>query len=258
MFLFAIGCLLLSGLYFVGYKMPGPSEYTSPSIASTLKTALMFSAAGLGPAVSSGLDRWPWWEWWSAVVPALAAATVALLVRRVLTDRSERGRIVGLLLFLAALAMLAVAVGQGRGGLALVDRSVGTAHYNTLALPILCFVYFVWEAYGSPSGKRLVEMCLFCVMCAVFILNGPPLRYLGGFNMAAAEVQRDVLAGMSRCAVTERHLRLFWWLDTQTSWGRAHGETVGKETVSNGLEMLGRVGAEPFRLFRDDPSRNRC
>ena len=255
MFSFALGCLFLCGLYFFDYRTAGPREYASPGIGATLKTALVFSAAGFGSGFSDYFTQWPWGARWRLVVPALLAGTLVLLFRQLVTQRPERNRIVGCLAFLGALAVLAVAVGHGRGG-----RDWDDAHYGTLALPILCFVYFVWEAYGSPAVKRFVEMCLFCVMCAVFILNGPP-RHLARLNAAAAEVeevQRDVLAGMSRCAVVDRHLRTFWWWDTETAWGRAQGEKEGRDRVGSGLGMLGRVGVAPFRLFRGDSSSDGC
>ncbi|HEY7254091.1 MAG TPA: hypothetical protein VIG37_26625 [Methylomirabilota bacterium] len=246
-FSFGVGCLLLSGLYFVGYDRSLSPTYASAGIGSLLKAALMFSAAGFAP---DGLERWPWWEWWRLVVPTLLTLTVILLVRRLVTKRSERDRIVGYLLFLAALATLAATVGLGRGGL--VWRHNLDFHYSTLALPLLCLVYFAWEAYGSPPASRLVEMCLFAVMCGVFVLNGPPLRYLGGMNLAAAEVQRDVLAGVSRCALAEQHLHLFWWYDTE------EGRRRGIHTVADGLSLLRRVGVAPFQLLRDDQANERC
>ena len=172
------------------------------------------------------------------MVPALVVLTVALLLRCLFTRSSERDRIVGLLLFFAALVTLAFAVGFGRGG----REGNRDGHYSTLALPILCVVYFAWEMYGSRPASRLVEMCLFCVMCAAFILNGPPGRYLGGPNAVAAEIQRDVLAGMSPCGMAERHLLVFWWPDTQE----------GRRSVADGLAILGRAGVAPFRSLRGD------
>jgi hypothetical protein len=253
---FAIGCLAFVGLLSLD-DLAGEASYKSPGIGTTFKTAAMFSASGLGDGLTQYLSQAGWENYWRLAVPALLLATAVLLLARLFT-KGDGVRIVGMLLFMGSLGALAVAVGRGRGGRywsADLD-----AHYGTLAVPILCLVYFAWVAYGSPRARRLVETSLLLVMGAAFVLNGPQ-RYVQYRNALAADtrsVEEDVFAGMSRCEVIERHLPLFWWVDTGTEWGRTEGIKEGRKVVGSGVAMLGRVGVAPFRALRDIASSNPC
>ena len=253
----AIGCFCFVGLLSLD-DLAGAAEYKSPGIGTTLKTAAMFSAAGLGHGFTQYVTQASGENYWRLAVPALLLGTAVLLLRRLFTKGAGEKRLVGMLLCMGALGALAGAVGHGRGGRywsADLD-----AHYGTLAVPILCLVYFAWVAYGSPRGRRLVETCLLLVVGAAFVLNGPQ-RYLSHQNGLAAEtrtVEEDVFAGMSRCEVIERHLPLFWWVDTSTAWGRTEGLREGRDRVGTGVAMLGRNGVAPFRSLHDSASRHSC
>ena len=263
---FAVGCFCFVGLLSLD-DLAGTPEYKSPGIGTTLKTAVMFSASGLGDGVTQHLVRQG--NSWRLGIPALLIATAALLLAHFFTKGAgERRRIVGMLLFMGALAAVAAAVGQGRGGRYWTIDS--DSHYGTLALPILCLVYFAWVGYGPPRASRLVQTCLLLAVGAAFVLNGPEryvqLRTAWAFprtepNALAAETRRveeDVFAGMSRCEVIERHLPLFWGVDLSTEWGRTEGMKEGRRVVGGGVAMLGESGVAPFRALRDIASRNPC
>jgi hypothetical protein len=238
----AAASLLLCILYFVRYERP-PSMYASTGLAPAVRTATTFFASGVASPLSSWLDGRPSWR---LAMSILLTATAALVVSKTLRAPRNLPRAVGLLLFLGAIVALGLALGVGRGARAWDTLD---SHYGTLAIPILCWVYFAWEVYGSRATSQLVQMSLLALMCGVFALNLPSgLDHYPHLDRAAAVVEEDVRAGLSPCDLARRHLRLFWWQDT----------AEGREIVSGGLRMLHRARAQPFDRLRDDAGDPAC
>ena len=162
--------LLLTAIYFVGWQ-PVPYHPKSYSVYQSLKTSLQFVTIGLGPAIR---------DWWPAtgIMSILVFGTTVLRLLMVWREQpAQRGRVIGLLLFLGAIASLALGLGLGRNGF--------ETRYVTLAVPAWCCAYFVWELY-PVALLRLLPTAL-AVMAAVCLW--PNTR----FGMAYAEELRGWL-----------------------------------------------------------------
>ncbi len=242
MLTFSIASILLCLTYFVGYPNR-ESQLWSPGLMATAKSTVAFLSAGFGRSFSSFLDGLPWWR---LTVPAAVIVTGVVVGVGLARRPEDRSRGIGLLLFIVVVVSLAVAVGVGRGG-----RPWGglDAHYGTLALPVLCWMYFSWEIYGSRAASRLGHMCLFALMCGVFALStSSALSWGGSLRQGAEAVEKDILAGIQPCELTQRHIRFFYFLDTVET----------RDAVATGLRTLHRVGAGPLRLLRDEQPDAAC
>jgi hypothetical protein len=140
-------------LYFHGYARPGhhpPSAGVWPS----LKIAFEALSMAFGPA-AMGL-----WPVSTLVIVALAAYACTLLLRRIVRDRPERPRALGLALYLAAVAGLALGIGWGRSGF--TDGNMGFAsRYGWIVWPALGALYFLGIVYDRdhwPNWLSKAEM----------------------------------------------------------------------------------------------------
>ena len=100
--------ILLMGLYFVGWQRP-PWNPPSPGAHATLSYTARFVAFGLGPGAG--------FAWRASEVVAflvLGGSGAVLIASFIRSDRSERLRLLGLLLFVAGTVVLALAIGSGR------------------------------------------------------------------------------------------------------------------------------------------------
>jgi hypothetical protein len=126
--------VLLSAVYFVGYES-SPWNAPSPGLRATLETSGKFLALGVGPAAAKS------WPLFGGVVSLILLASLGALRAARRTRDDERLRIIGLLAFFAAVAVLALAVGWGRAGRAAATGRMPT-RYVLLAAPGLCAAYF--------------------------------------------------------------------------------------------------------------------
>lgn len=155
-----IVAVLLVGLYFLGWRKIG---HPAPSLLAAATTCLQFMTVGFGPPCQQ------FWPFSVGVVLCLLLGTCLLLIVVWRRQPHDRTRSAGLLLFLAACVCLGLAVGWGRTG---HGTDVGfTARYTTLALPLLCCIYFIWGLYGGPRFGPMAQMCLFSLACALFLTN---------------------------------------------------------------------------------------
>src|SRR6185437_3287251 len=135
------GSLALTALYFGGWERV-PYHPRSAGVYQTLKTSAQFVTIGLGPAARA------LWPVPGILVLALFAATAVLLARAWAGRPGERARAGGLLLFLGAMASLALGLGLGRNGF--------EVRYVTLAVPAWCCAYLAWVIYGSSGAGRRI------------------------------------------------------------------------------------------------------
>ncbi len=171
----SVVALGLTALYFVGWE-PVPYHPKSYSVYQSIKTSLQFLTIGMGPAIR---------DWWPATGLATILAFGATTIRLAMVWRDnpdQRGRALGLLLFLGALTSLALGLGLGRNGF--------ETRYVTLAVPAWCCVYFTWVLY-PVSRLRLLPAAL--GVAAVMAL-WPNAR----FGLAYAEELRGWLGGFER------------------------------------------------------------
>ena len=229
------GSLGLALAYLVGLNLD--SGYRAADLTAALRYAVKFLSAAFVHAFS-GFRRAPW----QLIMPCLILASLGGLYRVMRTGGSERRRGIGLLLFLAAMGSLALAVGVGRGAR---EWEAGVLdHYGILAAPLLIWVYFIWSLYyGSQPVGRFVQMSLLVMMCVVYTLNVGVEPFQMRIQYAQQRFEEDVRAGMPAELLAERHRELFWW--------HVNIEE-GKAQVAEGMKMLRKAGAAPFRSIRED------
>lgn len=235
----AAAATLLVGLYFVNFRL-NPSHPPPPSLRALLRTGAQALGGSLTPF------RPELWPWVGLVVPALACATGALLVRRWWTDGAERVRAVGLLLFLGATLGVALGVAWGRAGL---SPWAGTApRYAIITIPVLFAVYLAWLVYSPRRGRGVMEavlLALLCVSLPQFVLNG--YRYGTWLRPESTAFVRAVREGAPTPFLTARFSgslfsdrfapRLSPWM----AWARRAG-----------LRPYRDAAADPDREFREE------
>jgi hypothetical protein len=236
--------LLFVPLYFVGLRLSKASP-PSPSYWATLRTSLEFLSYGFGWAASSfwtgADDSIP--PVFGAAVVALSLLSAALLVVVLLKQPQERPRALGLLLFLGAMAALAWSMGSARAG-----RGPGAGYqgrYVILATPLLCCLYLIWECYGPPRSRRLIQVGLFTALCILFSQNvRGTLQFAKEYREQMAAAEQDVLAGMTPRAITTRHASFVY--DSQAGPDE-------EEYMISLLSMLRRAGIKPFTSMAEEP-----
>jgi hypothetical protein len=235
--------LLLVPLYFVGLHRIKQSP-PSPSYWATFRTSLEFLSFSFGWAASNfwtGSDESipPVFGVGVLVLSLLSAALLVVVWRK---QPQERPRALGLLLFLGAMAALAWAMGSARAG-----RGPGAGYqgrYVILATPVLCCLYFVWECYGPPRSRRLIQIGLVTALCLLFSLNvRTTLQFAKEHREQMGAAERDVLAGMTPRAVTMRNLSFVY--DSQAGPEEA-------EYMVSLLTMLRRAGIKPFNRMAEE------
>src|SRR5262249_31459806 len=151
------------------------------SIQAGLRTAAQFIAMGIG---IGGAYTWPLSALW---ILGLTLAGFRALMVMWQAQRRSRLRALGLLSFILAITLLALALGWGRAGLS-ADAGFGI-RYVTLAAPLLCCLYYVWVI----ANKQFIVRCLFALMCCIVVSNtfyglghGREWRSIGGM------LERDI------------------------------------------------------------------
>lgn len=210
------------------------SVYRSADVGAILTVAGRFSSGEFGRAFSGfRLVPWPFF------MPGLALVSAAGLIWAIRNREVERGRGVGLLLFLTAMVGLALAMGFGRGGRDWHTSAVRD-HYAILAVPFLLWAYFVWTVYyGSRPVGRFVQMSLLALAGVVFVLNLGGGEHRVRTREAEKRFEQEARAGLSASALAERHRELFWLQDTD----------AGRLFVAEGMHTLRRAGVTPFRFI---------
>ena len=191
--------LALTGLYFAGYVRP---QWTppNPGVRASLVAAIQFVALAFGPAARS-----------SWVLAALAAAAVlvpsAIVAARGFSRAAgpERHRALGVLVLAGTLVLFGLVMGWGRAGVIPI-YGFWPIRYSLLAFPALITAFFVWELYGAPRPRAVIQNALFTGMFLLMPLNtvhGFWWRdwYLAGFDA----LQHDLAAGVPRSALADRN-----------------------------------------------------
>ncbi len=232
--LFAGTAILLVSFYFIGYhRVPYHPSTHNPLVM--LKTATQFLTMGFGPGVVglSFIQRSPmrFWSIICAAVTGLFLLTSWMLLTIWRKQPDERPRAAGLLLFLVAMASLAVGLSMRRDGFEI--------RYVTLSVPALCAVYFVWSLYGAPRLQNAIRAILLATALIVLVPNTLwGLRYARDLRTHLAAFEADMAAGLSPSQLIHRHADYL------------HPHHL---VILDYLPMLreGQVGT--FRQLRDDP-----
>jgi hypothetical protein len=194
----ALLATLLCAVYFIGYQA-SPWNQASPGLGATLATSAKFLALSVGPTAAQG------WLLCGSAVIVIMLLSLGLLIIAHGERRDERLRIVGLLAFFVAAAVLVLAIGWGRAGRAAATGRMPT-RYVLLAAPALCAAYFTLLLFGKPWLQRAGPAALAILLAVLFPFNtrvGLERRDWFGAGMTAFE--RDFASGASSALLAQRH-----------------------------------------------------
>jgi hypothetical protein len=199
--------IIISVFYFVGYEKPYWNP-PSPGIFASFKTAVMFTASGLGPIAEKAWTLFVL-VGFSLLLPALWSVALALRSQR---DPSPR-RTIGLVLFVGNLAVRALAMGHGRAAFVLTKGL--PLRYILWAVLAYLWAFYIWELYGSSKRRRLAQRFLLIVLGLLLPLNTMVGLHGWGrwYNRGMKKVERDLATGVSFIQISERHNKFLvhWW-----------------------------------------------
>ena len=207
-----------------------------------LAVAAQFLTLSLGPAYCSS------WPFSGAGLLILALLTSVFLVIVGLRHRGEWVRVLGLLCFMASMAILALAVGWGRAGIVSENDLLGCGNawqlrrYIGLAVPLLCCVYCAWALMRS-SLSRLVQFGMLIVALAMAPSNttlGLDLAKQTRKTFEAGE--RDIKEGLSPYEIIARNRGCFILADTMTDF-----------PIMELMQEMRQAGIGSFRHLQANP-----
>ena len=234
MLTFSIISISIVALYFRGYLRQSHHP-ACPSLWAGLKTSLEFMTASFGPMT---VLFWPHAGW---AMLGLLLSSGGLLMVALWRRPQEWFRVLGLLAFLGAMASLSLAVGWGRSGFG--PGSGFASRYVTLAVPLLCCVYFIWEIYGGWTLRHFGQMALFALMCA--LLTPSTIS-----SLHEAKARRQVAKAMAQDLREGVPISVF--IDRYDGWNFIFPAFVPKDLARRGLITLHRANVGQFRYLRLD------
>ncbi len=226
----ALPGLILSALYFHGFRQGGHPAAPG-GVVDGARTALQFLTGGIGQPAALV------WPWSGAAMLALVALALGTLGRTWVLRPHERGRVFGLLAFLAALLTMAAGVGWGRGWAGPLagfqDR------YVTMAAPLWCWLVIVFRLHAPPAPGGLVANTLFAAACVLLWPNTEAGLKRGreGAETARA-MERDIRSGAPPYRIVARYTPFLH---------------PSQDEITRLLPLLRRTRVGPFRFLRDDP-----
>jgi hypothetical protein len=236
--------LILAANQFFGYCLfeslkPLPDQFRE---AAEWKDAL---SAGLQfLSVSFGHVSEHYWRVYALALVALIVATVGALMRGWRRQPDDRGRLFGLLIFVASSVLLVVATGRARG--AFPEPKGLQAHYIPHVVTIPIAAYFILGKYGPAAVGRLAQWGLMLILLALL-----PLNTQQGLKMArdrigkgSAAFERDLLAGYPPTVLAERHSRFFFDL-------RPEEYPHWEDMLATSIRKLHRGGIGVFSKLSD-------
>ncbi len=192
---------------------------------------MQFLTGGIGQPAALG------WPWSGAATLGLVALALAVLGRTWAARPQERGRVFGLLAFLAALLTMAAGVGWGRGWAGPLagfqDR------YVTMAAPLWCWLVIAFRLYAPPAFGGLVANSLFAAASVLFWPNIEAGLKQGreGAETAGA-LARDIRSGAPPYRIVARYTPFLY---------------PSQDEITRLLPLLRRTKVGPFRFLRDYP-----
>jgi hypothetical protein len=144
------------------------SAPASPSLMATLRGTAMFMSTAFGQTTS--------WHWplSGILIVSLFLLALGVAFRRLSADRL---RWTGILTYLLAFALLALATGWGRSGL--MPNFCLEERYSLLSLPLLCCIYLVLGEGLAPFAGRFAQITL-----AGLVLAWSSTNFEQGFQVA--------------------------------------------------------------------------
>jgi hypothetical protein len=189
---------LLCAVYFIGYEA-SPWNVPSPGPRASMETSGKFLALSVGPAAANS------WLLFGVVVSLILLTSLAALSGSWRRWDDERLRMVGLLAFFAAVAVLALAVGWGRAGRAAETGRMPT-RYVLLAAPGMCAAYFTLLLFGTEWMRRAGPAALAILLALLFPFNTRVgLERRDWFAAGMGAFERDLASGASAALLARRH-----------------------------------------------------
>jgi hypothetical protein len=228
----SIIALIFSGLYLVDFHRPTWAP-PSPNLLTTLATAGKLVAYGFGPAVEKS---WTLSEVFT--VGFLLSSAVVLVLGFLRHKGLERQRAMGVILFFCNLIMFALLFGWGRA--VAIQNTHWATRYVIFGVQVLSTAYFIWELYGPPKLRSIAQTVLLLGMLVALPFNIKMGLDYGNYHRGQLDlVEKDVLAGIPRSVLVERHREWLysWWEETK---------------LANAMQMLHDAGVEPFVKMRND------
>ena len=226
-----LASIILVILSIIGLDSQMTIDYAD--LLASLRTAAQFLSVGLGMVTR------PCWPFSALVMFGLMLLGTTVTVAFGLRQPSERSRALGLFSFLAAMAILALGVGLGRGVIT-AERGF-SPHYVTLAALTLCCIYFMLGLCRRPH-RQLAQLGLFCLMVLVFPLNMcEGLREGSARREKMARFERDLAAKTSPYLLADRHIPFLL-------------PYYSKDFFADRLLMFRHAGIRPYRCMPDDPA----
>lgn len=201
----ALGSLLLSAIYFVGYEHPWWNP-PNPGVVASGKVVLKLLALGLGAAA------YAWWTPAILVAGLFIAASTWEGVRRVLDTGQVNDRALGAALFLLNGLAFVVAVGWGRAGYA---PEIGLPlRYVSIALPAFIAAYLVWAASCSRAGLAFQRGLAFTLLILLPANTVAGHRHFADwYRDGMTSLRADLAAGMPIEELATKHqpFLVHWW-----------------------------------------------
>jgi hypothetical protein len=218
--------LLIVVVYLVGYERPTWNA-ASPSLLATAETSIKFVALAFGPGAKSA-----WFAVSFAASSVLLISGAALFAGARLTSATERRRVFGLSLLVAAFVALALAIGVGRAAKVEASGYMST-RYALLSVPMLCASYFIVELYARRSVRNLTQGALLLIALGLLPLNTKiGFQRRDWFQRGLKSFQSDVQAGMPLEVLADRHFRFL------VPWSR--------DGLASGLTLMQQACLGPF------------
>jgi hypothetical protein len=226
MLTFAVAACSLIALSYLDFMWGGAPRPERPSLTHVLVTTLQVASMSLGFVGGRG------WPASGIVIIGLSLATTVVLASAWRKRPSDRVRVFGLFIALAATWILALGIGWVR------DQGFAT-NYLILTVPLMCCIYFIWGMYSAPAVKRLVQMSLFTFLCAQSTYQVHlGLEYAKVRCHATESFERDIRAGTPLTGLVGRQAPYWCW---------------DEAPLRRGLQALQGRGIGVFRLIEADP-----
>jgi hypothetical protein len=212
------------------------SAPASPSLMASLRGTVMFMSTGFGLTTTS------YWPLSGVLIVSLFLIALGVAFRQVLADRL---RWTGILTYLLAFAVLALATGWGRSGL--MPNFCLEERYSLLSLPLLCGIYLILGEGLTPLAGRIAQIAL-----AALVLAWSPINFEQGLREArygheqGMRFVEDLKAGKPLPYLMQR----YQWLIP--GW---HGKGIYPyfyAQMADGMQLLREAGVPNFANLQID------
>lgn len=177
------------------------------------------------------------WRLATAVAVAVTVAAAMAALRR--DGAADRWSIAILLGYIAALGIVGVAIGYGRGAR---DFTHLYGHYSTLALGVPVALALVWARLPQGPFARTFQALLCCVALVVAVNQARrSIRYWGSAAEASASIASDMRGSLPPDEVAARHAGALYFLD----------EPEPRRKIADAVAMLRRTR---FPLYCSRPA----